>query len=62
MREQHFVAIAQEAIEEGGIAGLCPDGPREFAVDRILSETLAMNRERIAIAADVHLLKGRVNE
>ena len=62
MREKHFDAIVREAIEEGGIAGLCWDGQREFAVDRILSETSAMNREQIAIAVDVYLLKGRVNE
>ena len=62
MREKRFDAIVREAIEEGGIAGLCSDGQREFAVGRILSETSAMNREQIAIAVDVYLLKGRVNE
>ena len=62
MQAQHFDAIARKAIEDGGIAGLCADGPREFAVDRILSETPATNREQIAIAADVYLLKGHVNE
>jgi len=50
----------REAIEEGGIAGLCRYEQREFAGDRILSETSEMNRERIAIAA-VYLLKGHIN-
>ncbi|MED5360825.1 MAG: hypothetical protein VYD85_20750 [Pseudomonadota bacterium] len=62
MREIHFDAIVREAIEEVGIAGLCRDGQREFAVDRILSETSAMNRERIAIAVNDYLSKGRVDE
>ncbi len=53
--------LVREAIEEGGIAGLCRYEQREFAGDRILSETSTMNRERAANAVDNYILKGRVN-
>jgi hypothetical protein len=45
----------KRVIEEAGIAGLCHDGRREFAIDKLIAEYSEVNSCSIIVAVDDRL-------
>jgi hypothetical protein len=50
-----FYAEIDRAIENAGIAGLCHDGRREFAIDKLIAEYSKVNSRSIIVAVDDRL-------
>ncbi len=48
-------AEIDRAIEEAGMAGLCHDGRREFAIDKLITENSELDCGTIAAAVDIRL-------
>jgi|TARA_B110000438_G_scaffold226350_1_gene220534 hypothetical protein len=48
-------AEIDRAIEDAGIAGLCHDGRREFAIDKLIAEYSEVNSRSIIVAVDDRL-------
>ena len=48
-------AEIDRAIEDAGIAGLCHDGRREFAIDKLIAEYSKVNSRSIIVAVDDRL-------
>lgn len=48
-------AEIDQAIEDAGMVGLCRDGQRGFAIDRLISGNSGFDSSNIAIAVDERL-------
>ena len=50
-----FYAEIDQTIEDAGIAGLCHDGRREFAIDKLIAEYSKVKSRSIIVAVDDRL-------